>query len=225
MRTAELFPAPPVDRAPGQYRAAVRYVRRRSDLLLPMLLMLVLGTFGYNYQITIALIAKQVFHRGAETFGLLSASLALGAVGGALTASLRRRRPSRLFLLAAAAAFSLTELLAGVMPSFGLTALALIPAGFAMITMGQAANATIQMGVQPTMRGRVMGLYVLCFMGGMPVGAPVVGWTAEVFGPRWGMLGGGLICLIATVLIAGLLARRRRLGLAELRDRLELVRR
>jgi MFS family permease len=225
MRTAELFPAPPVDRVPGQYRAAIRYVRRRSDLLLPMLLMLVLGTFGYNYQITIALIAKQVFHRGADTFGLLSASLAIGAVGGALTASLRRRRPSRLFLLAAAIAFSLTELVAGAMPSFGLTALALIPAGFAMITMGQAANATIQMGVQPTMRGRVMGLYVLCFMGGMPVGAPVVGWVAEVFGPRWGMLGGGLICLLATMLIAGLLVRRRRVGLAELRDRLELVRR
>jgi MFS family permease len=225
MRTAELFPAPPVDRAPGQYRAAVRYVRRRSDLLLPMLLMLVLGTFGYNYQITIALIAKQVFHRGADTFGLLSTCLAVGAVGGALGASLRRRRPSRLFLLAAAVAFSLTELLAGVMPSFGLTALALVPAGFAMITMAQAANATLQLGVEPTMRGRVMGLYVLCFMGGTPVGAPVVGWVAEVLGPRWGMLGGALICLVATLVIAGLLARRQGVGLAGLRGRLELVRR
>jgi len=106
-----------------------------------------------------------------------------------------------------------------------LTALALIPAGFAMITMAQAANATLQLGVEPTMRGRVMGLYVLCFMGGMPVGAPLAGWAAETFGPRWGMLGGGLICLVATVLIAGLLVRRRRLGLAELRGRLELVRR
>lgn len=224
MRRAELFPAPPVDRAPGQYRAALRYVRRRSDLLLPMLLMFVLGTFGYNYQITIALIAKQVFHRGADTFGLLSASLAIGAVAGALTASLRRRRPTRLFLLVAAAGFSLTELLAGTMPSFGLTALALIPAGFAMITMAQAANATVQLGVEPSMRGRVMGLYVLCFMGGTPVGAPFVGWLAELFGPRWAMLGGALICLVATAVIAGLLARRRNVGLADLRDRLDDVR-
>ena len=220
MRPAELFPAPPVDRAPGQYRAAVRYVRHRADLLLPMLLMLVLGTFGYNYQITIALIAKQVFHRGADTFGLLSTCLAVGAVGGALGATMRRNRPSRLFLLAAAVGFSLTELLAGVMPSFGWTAVALIPAGFAMITMAQAANATLQMGVEPTMRGRVMGLYVLCFMGGTPVGAPVVGWVAGVLGPRWGMIGGALICLLATALVAGWLAHRRSVGLAELRDRL-----
>lgn len=224
MRRAELFPAPPVDRAPGQYRAALRYVRRRSDLLLPMLLMFVLGTFGYNYQITIALIAKQVFHRGADTFGLLSTSLAIGAVAGALTASLRRRRPTRLFLLVAAAGFSLTELLAGTMPSFGLTALALIPAGFTMITMAQAANATVQLSVEPSMRGRVMGLYVLCFMGGTPVGAPFVGWLAELFGPRWAMLGGALICLVATAVIAGLLARRRNVGLADLRDRLDDVR-
>ena len=83
------------------------------------------------------------------------------------------------------------------MPSFGLTALALVPAGLCMITLAQSANATVQLGVEPTMRGRVMGLYILCFMGGTPVGAPIVGWVAEVFGPRWGMLGGGLICLLA----------------------------
>ncbi len=224
MRRAELFPAPPVDRAPGQYRAALRYVRGRSDLLLPMLLMFVLGTFGYNYQITIALLAKQVFHRGADTFGLLSACLAVGAVAGALGASLRRRRPTRLFLLVAAVGFGLTELLAGAMPSFALTGLALVPAGFAMITMAQAANATVQLGVEPSMRGRVMGLYVLCFMGGMPVGAPFVGWLAEVLGPRWAMLGGALVCLLATAVIAGLLARRRNVGLADLRDRLDDVR-
>lgn len=220
MRTAELFPAPPVDRAPGQYRAALRYVRNRSDLLLPMVLIFVLGTFGYNYQITIALIAKQVFHRNADSFGLLSTTLAIGATAGALAATVRRRRPSRLFLLAAAVGFSLTEMLAGAMPSFGLTALALVPAGFAMITMAQAANATVQLGVEPTMRGRVMGLYILCFMGGTPLGAPVVGWVAQVLGPRWGMLGGGLVCLLATLLIAGLVARSRQLGLADLRGRL-----
>jgi MFS family permease len=232
MRTAELFPAPPVDRAPGQYRAALRYVRNRSDLLLPMLLMLLLGTFGYNYQITIALIAKQVFHSQADTFGLLSTCLAIGAVAGALAASLRRHRPSQLFLLVAATTFGLTELLAGAMPSFGLTALALVPAGFTMITMAQAANATLQLGVEPTMRGRVMGLYVLCFMGGTPFGAPIVGWVAEVLGPRWGMLGGALLCLLGTAMIAGWLGRRRQLGLAglrgrpdDLRDQLDLLRR
>jgi MFS family permease len=222
MRTAELFPAPPVDRVPGQYRAALRYVRNRSDLLLPMVLIFVLGTFGYNYQITIALIAKQVFHRDAASFGLLSTTLAIGATAGALAATLRRRRPSRLFLLTAAVGFSLTEMLAGAMPSFGLTALALIPAGFTMITMAQSANATVQLGVDPTMRGRVMGLYILCFMGGTPVGAPIVGWVAGLFGPRWAMLGGGLICLIATIVLAGYLSRHRHVRAAQVRGRLRV---
>jgi len=220
MRPAELFPSDPVQRLPGQYRAAVRYVRTRSDLILPMLLMFIIGTFGMNYQISIALVAKQVFHRGADSFGLLSTMLAVGATLGALGATNRHTRPTRLFLVGAAVAFSLTELLAGLMPSFGLTAVALIPAGFAMITMAQSANATVQLGVEPTMRGRVMGLYILCFMGGTPIGAPIVGWVAEVCGPRWGMLGGGLICLAATLLVAGYLARHRHVGSAQLIDRL-----
>ncbi|HEX8092801.1 MFS transporter [Jatrophihabitans sp.] len=224
MRSAELFVSDPVQRQSGQYRAAVRYVSRRSDLILPMLLMFIVGTFGMNYQISIALVAKQVFHRGADSYGLLSTMLAIGATLGALAATTRRTRPTRLFLIGAALAFSLAELLAGLMPSLGLTAVALIPAGFTMITMAQSANATVQLGVDPTMRGRVMGLYILCFMGGTPVGAPIVGWTAEVFGPRWGMLGGGLICLVATLLVAGYLSRHRHVGSAQLRDRLRVPR-
>ena len=220
MRSAELHVSDPVQRRRGQYRAAVRYVRTRSDLVLPMLLMFIIGTFGWNYQISMALIAKQVFHRGADSYGLLSTMLAIGATLGALAATMRRTRPTRLFLVGAALAFSLADLLAGVMPSFGLTAVALIPAGFTMITMAQSANATVQLGVEPTMRGRVMGLYVLCFMGGTPVGAPIVGWVAEVFGPRWGMLGGGLICLVATLLVAGYLSRHRHVGTGQLKDRL-----
>lgn len=224
MRTAELFPSKPVDRKPGQYKAAVRYVRNRSDLVLPMLLMFIIGTFGMNYQITIALVAKQVFHRGAGSFGLLSTALAVGATIGALAATFRRGRPTRLFLIGAALAFSLAELLVGSMPTFGLTAFALIPAGLSMITLAQSANATVQLGVEPTMRGRVMGLYILCFMGGTPIGSPIVGWVAQAFGPRWGLLGGGLICLIATIVIGGYLARHHRVGLSELRGRLEQFR-
>ena len=220
MRSAELCVSEPVRRQPGQYRAAVRYVRDRPDLVLPMLLMFIIGTFGMNYQISIALVAKQVFHRGADSFGLLSTMLAIGATLGALGATTRRTRPTRLFLVTAAVAFSVAEVLAGVMPSFGLTALALVPAGFTMITLAQSANATVQLGVEPTMRGRVMGLYLLSFMGGTPVGAPIIGWVAEVFGPRWGMIGGGLACLVATLLVAGYLARHHHVGSAELKDRL-----
>ena len=139
---------------------------------------------------------------------------------GALGATTRRTRPTKLFLVGAALAFSLAELLAGLMPSFGLTAVALIPAGFTMITMAQSANATVQLGVDSTMRGRVMGLYVLCFIGGTPIGAPIVGRVAELFGPRWGMLGGGLICLVATLLVAGYVGRRGQVGSAQVVERL-----
>jgi MFS family permease len=222
MRSAELSVSEPVRRGSGQYRDALRYVRGRSDLMLPMLLMFIIGTFGMNFQISIALVAKQVFHRGADSYGLLSTMLAIGATLGALGATTRRTRPTRLFLVGAALAFSVTELLAGLMPSFGLTAVALIPAGFTMITMAQSANATVQLGVEPTMRGRVMGLYILCFMGGTPVGAPIVGWVAELVGPRWGMLGGGLICLVATLVVAGYLSRHRQVGSAQVRDRLRV---
>ncbi|HST48753.1 MFS transporter [Jatrophihabitans sp.] len=220
MRPADLLVSKPVRREPGQYRAAVRYVRTRSDLVLPMLLMFVIGTFGMNFQISIALVAKQVFHRGADSYGLLSTMLAIGATLGALGATTRRSRPTRLFLVGAALAFSVTEMLAGLMPSYALTALALIPAGFTMITMAQSANATVQLGVDPSMRGRVMGLYILCFMGGTPIGAPIVGWVAELLGPRWAMLGGGMICLVMTLLVAGYLSRRRQVGSTQVMDRL-----
>jgi MFS family permease len=221
MRTAELYPSKPVDRAPGQYRAALRYVRRRSDLILPMVLVFIIGTFGMNYQITIALIAKQVFHRGAGAYGLLSTTLAVGATIGALAGTFRRNRPTRLFLIGAAVAFGIAEIACALMPSFTLTALALIPAGLTMIIFAQSANASVQLGVEPTMRGRVMGLYILCFMGGTPVGAPIVGWVAELFGPRWGMLGGGLISLIAALGLGAYLSRRHQVGFADLRQRLE----
>lgn len=221
MRTAELYPSKPVDRAPGQYRAALRYVRRRSDLILPMVLVFIVGTFGMNYQITIALIAKQVFHRGAGAYGLLSTTLAVGATIGALAGTLRRTRPTRLFLIGAAVAFGIAEIVCALMPSFTLTALALIPAGLTMIIFAQSANASVQLGVEPTMRGRVMGLYILCFMGGTPVGAPIVGWVAELAGPRWGMLGGGLISLIAALGLGAYLSRRHQVGFADLRQRME----
>jgi MFS family permease len=221
MRTAELFPSKPVDRAPGQYRAALRYVRKRSDLVLPMVLVFIIGTFGLNYQITIALMAKQVFGRGADAYGLLSTTLAVGATVGALAGTFRRTRPTRLFLIAAAVAFGIAEIACSLMPTFTWTAIALIPAGLTMIIFAQSANATVQLGVEPTMRGRVMGLYILCFMGGTPVGAPIVGWVAELFGPRWGMLGGGLISLGAAIGLGAYLSRRHRVGLADLRHRLE----
>jgi MFS family permease len=218
MRTAELFPTPPVARARGQLREGLRYVRARSDLVQTMALIFVFGTFGLNFAITCALMAKQVFHRGASGYGLLSTALAVGAFCGAVLATRRTERPTSLFLIGMALLFSVAEILAGLMPSYLLTALVLVPTGLAMLSVTTAANAHIQLGVTPTMRGRVMSLYLVCFMGGTPLGAPIIGWLAGTAGPRWGLIGGGVVCLVSAVALVLALARRRGLHAGELAE-------
>jgi MFS family permease len=223
MRPAELRPSPAIDRIRGQLRAGLHYVRQRQDLLLTMVLVFVVGTFGLNFQITTALLAKQVFHRSATGYGLLSTALAVGACVGAVLATRRRTRPSLLFLLLAAMAFGLLEILAGSMPGFGATALMLVLVGLAMLTFTTAANSSVQLGVEATMRGRVMALYLMCFLGGTPVGAPIVGWVANTVGARWGMIGGGLVCMVMAVGMALYLVRRRSLHIADITDRWEKI--
>jgi MFS family permease len=223
MRPSELHPAPAIVRARGQLREGFRYVRGRADLVLTMILVFVIGTFGLNFQITTALIAKQVFNRSATGYGLLSTALAVGACVGAILATMRNRRPSQMFLILAAVAFSVLEIASGMMPSFATTALILVPTGLAMLTLTTAANSSVQLGVSPTMRGRVMALYLVCFMGGTPLGAPIVGWLAGTAGPRWGIVGGGVICLVSTVVLAAVFAHRRGMTRADLADRLHAV--
>ncbi len=219
MRRDELFPSPPVARGRGQLREGLRYVRSRADLIIAIVLAFIVGTFGMNFQITTALMAKQVFHRDASGYGLLSTALAVGAFFGAVVATRRAERPTRLFLVVAALGFGVVEILAGLMPSYGLAALSLIPCGLAMLTFSTAANSSVQLGVDPTMRGRVMALYMMAFMGGTPLGAPIVGWTAQQFGPRWGLIGGGLICLVSAAVIGLVLARRRSMTPAAVAER------
>ncbi len=223
MRPAELHPAPAVVRARGQLREGFRYVRGRADLVLTMILVFVIGTFGLNFQITTALIAKQVFNRGATGYGLLSTALAVGACVGAILATMRNHRPSQMFLVLAALAFSVLEVASGLMPSFATTALILLPTGLAMLTLTTAANSSVQLGVSPTMRGRVMALYLVCFMGGTPLGAPIVGWLAGVAGPRWGLVGGGVICLVCTLTLATVFAHRRGMTRSDVADRLHAL--
>ncbi|WP_375497516.1 MFS transporter [uncultured Jatrophihabitans sp.] len=216
MRRDELFPSPAVERGPGQLREGFAYVRARADLMLAMVLIFVVGTFGLNFQITSALLAKDVFHRGASGYGLLSTSLAVGAVVGAVLAARRVRRPSPGFLLLAVTGFGTAEIVSGLMPTFLLTALLLVPTGLAMLTITTAANSSVQLGVSPTMRGRVMALYLVCFLGGTPLGAPIMGWIGETAGPRWAVVGGGLVCVLSALIVAVVHARQRGIGAVEL---------
>lgn len=212
LRTAELHPARREPREPGQLRAGLRYVRARPDLLVPILLIGIVGTFGLNFQITMALVATEVFGRGAEAYGLLSAGLAVGSLLGALLAAARRTVRLRL-VLGAALAFGVLEVLTGLMPTYWTFFALLVPTGAAALTMTTAANASLQARTSPEMRGRVMALYILVFLGGTPFGAPVIGWLATELGPRSSLLIGGSISAIGAIGATIVLARVRRLQL------------
>ncbi len=206
MRPEELYPARRVQCGGGQLREALSYVRARPGLWMPLILIFFVSTFGMNFQVTTALMSRSVFHTGASAFGFASAVFALGALGGALLAA-RRSRPTLRLLLATSFAFSIFEIITGMVPSYLTFLVALVPTGVAMITFTTAANSSTQLNTAPEMRGRVMGLYMLVLLGGTPIGAPLVGWLAEVSGVRLSLIAGGVISLLATVIIAYLLAR------------------
>jgi MFS family permease len=162
--------------------------------------------------------ATEVFGMGAGEFGLLGSIMAVGSLAGALLAA-RRGRPRLRLLLLAAFAFGAVEVLAGLMPTYLAFAVILVPVGLTALTFITAANSTMQLAVDPVMRGRVMALYTAVFFGGTPFGAPMVGAIAEAFGARWSLISGGLVSATAAVVAAVLLARREGLELrGELRD-------
>jgi MFS family permease len=207
MRQSELHPADLVPRAKGQLREGLRYVRGRRDLMLVLTLVGFVAMFGMNFQLTTALVAREVFHTGASSFGLASAMLAVGALAGALLAA-RRVRPRLRLLLSAAALFGVLEIATGLMPTFWAFLALLVPTGMALMTFTTAANATMQLTVAPEMRGRVMGLYMFVFLGTNPLGAPLVGWLAEQFGPRMSIVLGGLAATLAALVVTVLAVPR-----------------
>jgi len=208
MRVRELARTPPLPRSPGQMREGLRYVVARPELLLPIVLVLIIGTFGLNFQLSLALVAKEVFHRDASAFGLLSSMLAAGSLLGALVSSARTRAPSRRTLLVAAVSFGVLEVVTGLMPTFLTFALLLLPTGLAVLLFTTAANASVQLASDDAMRGRVMALYTLVFLGGTPLGSPLIGVLADHLGPRSSLLLGGSACVVGTLIAAALLGRR-----------------
>jgi len=209
-----LKPSKRAERGRGAVRAGVRYVRSRPDLLLLLATVFFVGTFGMNFQMTTALMATEVFDKGAGEYGLLGSFMAVGSLAGALLAA-RRTHPRLRIVVGAAIIFGVAEVMLGLMPSYWTFALFLPIVGLFALTMITTANATIQLTVLPEMRGRVAALYLMIFMGGTPAGAPLIGWMGEVLGARSTLVGGGLITLagIAVSLIAylrsgGLVLRR-----------------
>ncbi|MFD4507682.1 MFS transporter [Streptomyces sp. NPDC058457] len=200
----------PDPRHPGDKRLtdAFRHITTTPELLLPITLIAVVGTFGLNFQVTISLVAVTVFHSGSAAFGYLSAAYAAGGLVGALLAANGKQPPTARRLITATVAFGVLEAALGLMPGYGTFMALLVPVGFAAVIVTTTANALTQLYVDPHLRGRVLSVYFLVLLGGTPVGAPLVGVVADAFGPRSALLLGGVISAAAALALTAWSTRR-----------------
>ena len=186
----------PAKRAAGQVRSALRHVRRTPNLLIPLGMMALIGTLSFNFQVLLPLLASLTWGGNASLYTALAVAMGIGSVAGALATGARGRTGPRL-LVSAAAAFGAAELLVAVAPTVELQLAALVPLGAVSVTFAAGVNSALQLAVEPAMRGRVMALYSVVFLGSTPIGAPLVGWIAEVAGPRASLLLGAAAALAA----------------------------
>lgn len=214
-----LEPSPPASRGKRQIREGLLYVTGRSDIALVLLIVFFVGTFGMNFQLTSALMAQQEFGKGPEQYGILGTFMAIGSLAGALVAARRTRRPRGRFIVGMAMSFGAIEIIAGLMPSYASYAATLPLMGLAALLTLTASNTSVQMGVDPRLRGRVMALYGMVLMGGTPLGAPLIGWVGEAFGPRWTLIGGGALTVLGVLIAVAVISHREHLTLRRsLRD-------
>lgn len=199
MRRGELHPEVRPPRGRGQIIAGFRYVRGRNDLMIVIVSLFIIGTFGLNIPIYTSTMARIEFGLGAGEFGLLSSIVAIGSVSGALMAA-RRDRPRLRTIFIAAAGFGVSTTIAAVMPTYTTFAVALVLVGFTSITIMTTANSYVQTTTDSGMRGRVVALYFAILIGGTTIGAPMLGWVADTFGPRWSMAGGAFSGVLVAVI-------------------------
>jgi MFS family permease len=186
LRVDELHVQTRAARTRGSLADGFRYVRKRPDLVAILFMLFLLATFGLNFPIFISTMAVSVFHAGANEYGLLTSTMAIGSVCGALL-SAGRERPRITLLLIGSACFGVGCGFAAIMPNYWLFGVFLVMVGMAAQTFTTTANGTVQLSTDPVMRGRVMAIYLAIALGGTPIGAPIVGWVADTFGPRWAM--------------------------------------
>lgn len=206
MRARELYPVKRTPRAKGQLREGLQYVAGRPELIWPVVLVGFIGTFGFNFPVWLSAFADNVFHVGAGGYSVLNTLMASGSLVGALLAARRGSARMRL-LIVAALTFGVLEAVASLAPSYWLFALLMVPIGICGLTVNVTANTTVQMATDPAMRGRVMSLFMMVFMGGTPLGAPIIGWITDTYGARAGFALGGVVSALAAGVIGLVLAR------------------
>ena len=200
-RISELQPSVRAKRAPGGFMEGFRYVWGRPDLRAIMIMLFLIGTFGLNFPIFTSTMAVKVFHTDAKGFGLLSSIMAVGTISGALLAAGRKKKAQFGSLLLGAVAFGVGCTLAALSPGYWWFAASLVLIGVAALTLTNTTNSMMQLSAEPAMRGRVMALRLAVALGGTPIGAPIVGWVANRFGPRWA-LGVGAASGFAAAIVA-----------------------
>ncbi len=191
MDSGRLHAGPVAARERGAIRAGLRYVRRTPELMVPLALMGLVGTLGFNFQVVLPLLAKFSFQSGAMTYAALVSAMAVGSIAGALVNGHRGRTGPRL-IAGGALAFGVSALLAAAMPSLALEIVMLAVLGAAAVTFAATINSTLQLAVTPEMRGRVMALYSVVFLGSTPIGAPLTGWLAQSYDPRVALVLAGI---------------------------------
>lgn len=210
LRVHELHPHPRPDRGQGGLMAGLHYVRQRPDLVAVLVMLALIGTFGFNFAIFISTMSVTVFHGDASQYGLLTSAMAVGTMSGALL-SARRAFPGMVLMGSAAAVFGITLALAAVMPTPWSFAIMLFVVGLAALTFMTASNSMMQLTTERGMRGRVLALRIAVVMGGTPIGAPLVGWVVDRFGARWALGVGALSGIAAAGVAVAYLVRHRNL--------------
>ena len=208
MRSDDLYENTRAERKPGQLREGLWYVRRRPELYLPLVLMVVVGALAYNFSVLLPLLSHFTFHRGSVGYGAFFSVLSVGAVVSGLVVAARGRATQRMAALAALS-FGVCTLVVAVMPTFEAELVAMLAVGAASTVFVAVTNSVLQLGAAPAFRGRVMALFAIAFLGTTPIGAPLVGWIGQHFGPRVAFAFGAIATIVAASVALVLLSRLR----------------